>query len=143
MKNLNGAVSLLDRLHLVRRMKLYEAANKIGVYYGQMPVLSFVMENDSCTQKQIANDILVTPASIATSIKRMQKSGLITKRIDDENLRNNRISVTAKGRKLVYDWEKEMAKLDEKQFDGFTDEEIATYIKLTEKVLENLEKTAE
>lgn len=44
--------------------------------------------------KELSDGINVSPASVAVSVKRMQKSGLITKISDENDLRCNRIALT-------------------------------------------------
>lgn len=117
-------ISRMRRVETLRSLRYYEMAKRVNVYHGQMPILDFVINNDGCTQKQIADALVVTPASIATSTKRMQNRGLITKKVDEENLRNNTVSATEKGKELFGYWENESEKFNETIFDGFSDDEL-------------------
>ena len=50
-----------------------------------------------CTQVEIAEELSVSPASIALSTKRLEKAGMIIKETDMDNLRCKRLSLTEKG----------------------------------------------
>ena len=63
--------------------------------------MNYISENDGCTQADIAERLQVTAACVATSTKRLQKSGFITKTIDEDNLRCKRLSLTPLGKKAL------------------------------------------
>jgi len=132
-------VSRLEKIEILRRLRFYELAKQVGVYHGQMPILEYVIEHDGCTQKQIADALMVTPASIATSTKRMQKSGLITKKVDENNLRNNTVSATETGAALSEKWSKAMAGYDERMQTGFSEEELAQLLGYLDRLIANIE----
>ncbi|MBR3304708.1 MAG: winged helix-turn-helix transcriptional regulator [Christensenellaceae bacterium] len=133
------AVLHLDKMNLVRRMRFYETARDLGVYHGQMPILFYLLDHNGCTQKDIAEELMVTPASIAISTKRMQKSGLIDKQVRESNLRENIVTITDKGKKLVEEWREAMKALDAKQFSGFSDDEIDLLVSMIDRLTINLE----
>ena len=79
----------LDNLFLLRRTLLTKTMLNTGLYFGQLPVLMYISNHEGCTQKEIADWMKVSPASIALSTKRLQKAGLIEKSVDKDNLRRN------------------------------------------------------
>ena len=96
-KELRDVVGHLFEVDVLRRVCLQKAASDSGLYFGQLPILQFIHEHPGCTQREIADKIGVTSASVALSTKRMQKSGLLTKEIDSQDLRCNRLELTETG----------------------------------------------
>jgi DNA-binding MarR family transcriptional regulator len=121
---LKELVGRLMKLGLLRRLAIQEATADIGLYFGQLPILEYLMDHDQCTQKEIADQIKVTPASVAISTKRMQKAGLLEKTAAADNLRCNRLTVTAKGRELSQRFRSKFDETDQKMFAGFTEAEL-------------------
>jgi len=114
----------LYKLNLLRRDFIQEATVDIALYFGQLPILEYVIEHDQCTQKEIADKLIVSPAAIAISTKRMQKVGLLEKKVDENNLRCNRLSVTEKGHELSRQYRLKFDELDKKMFSGFEEKEL-------------------
>ena len=79
----------------------------------------------------------VSPASIALSTKRLQKSGLITKQTDEYNLRCNRLSATAKGIQTSEAFNEQLRQLDEKTFCGINDEERQQLSNILDRIIIN------
>ena len=125
------------KYELLRKCNIRELCSKNGLHYGQPPVLRYIVENDSCTQKEISDYLGVTAASIALSTKRLQKSGLITKQTDQYNLRCNRLSATAKGIETSNRFHEQLRQLDEKTFCGISDEEIEQLNNVLDRIISN------
>ena len=123
--NVMPIVGKLNYLNLLHRIHLHREISKHGLYMGQLPILECVMKNDGCTQVQVAQAMRVSPPSIATSVKRMQKAGLLQKTMDETDQRCNRLSVTEKGKQLALSCRKSFDKVDSQMFQGFTPEECA------------------
>ena len=73
---------------------------KHDVLSGQWSVLRVLWHEDGLSQVQIADRMKIERASLTTLIALMEKKNLITKSIDDEDRRKQRICLTPKGRKL-------------------------------------------
>lgn len=87
-------------------MKLYRyrmdaVARQHGLFFGQAPILHAIAKNEGCTQADIAGRLGVSAPSIAASAKRLEKSGLIRKETDPDNLRRNKLYLTEDGRKAL------------------------------------------
>ncbi|MDE5994690.1 MAG: winged helix-turn-helix domain-containing protein, partial [Oscillospiraceae bacterium] len=71
---------LSDMLHLLGISERYiidRLLEEKGIYFGQPPILCFLSKNPNATQKDIADSLNISPASVAVSVKRMEKSGII------------------------------------------------------------------
>ncbi|MBR6408143.1 MAG: winged helix-turn-helix transcriptional regulator [Clostridia bacterium] len=130
-----GITGRLLKLELLRRCSLRRLCVCCGLHYGQPPVLQYIINNDGCTQKEIADFLGVTAASIALSTKRLQKSGLITKQADENNLRRNRLSATEKGKEVLEAFTEQNKSFNEKMLSGVTDDEKRQLCALLDKLI--------
>ena len=91
------AVGAMHRLELLRRIKARGLMAEGGLHPGQPRLLQFIREHPGCTQKEAADDLDVTPASAAASLKRLEKAGFVSRSADPRDARRNRLFVTDQG----------------------------------------------
>ncbi|QNU65591.1 winged helix-turn-helix transcriptional regulator [Ruminiclostridium herbifermentans] len=128
----------MNTLSILHRINIQKQASKNGLYFGQPPILEYVASHNYCTQREVADFMKVSPASISTSVKRMQKAGLIEKLVDDSDLRYNRLKITEKGKELTDKCRKDFDKVDAQMFAGFSDEECQQLYGYYERMIKNL-----
>lgn len=129
------------RLECVKRFTMHNMLKDSGVYFGQPPILDFLEKNGVCTQNELAKALEVSPASIAVSIKRMQKNGVVEKIADDNDLRCNRISLTEKGREMTREMHRKFDQIDKIMFTDFDENELATLKEYLDRIYNNLSST--
>ena len=139
MKNENRKiVGKFSKINLLHRINLQKISQKNGLYLGQLPILEYIIENDGCTQTEISKFMGVTPPSIATSIKRMENSGLVKRQTDASDQRYNRLSITEKGIELAKNCRESFNELDGKMFEGLSDNEREVFKQCLDKMIDNL-----
>ncbi len=136
---LRDLVHELISISVIHRYRITKSALSVGLYFGQPKILEFLCENDSCSQKEIAAAMHITPASATVSLKRMEKAELITRTPDENDVRKNHISITEKGKNALKEFRKICDTTDEDMFKGFSDEERNTLHKLLLRLHENLD----
>lgn len=129
------------RLECVKRFTMHNMLKDSGVYFGQPPILDFLEKNGVCTQNELAKALEVSPASIAVSVKRMQKNGVVEKIADDNDLRCNRISLTEKGREMTREMHRKFDQIDKIMFTDFDENELATLKEYLDRIYNNLSST--
>lgn len=129
------------KLECVKRFTMHNMLKDSGVYFGQPPILDFLEKNGVCTQNELAKALEVSPASIAVSVKRMQKNGVVEKIADDNDLRCNRISLTEKGRELTREMHRKFDQIDKIMFTDFDENELATLKEYLDRIYNNLSST--
>lgn len=139
-RNLKKMTDALNRLDLYRRYAFHTTLKESEVYMGQPPILDYLLECESCTQRELSTAIHVSPASMAVSIKRMEKIGLVERIADSEDLRCNRVTITQKGREQIAETHRKFDKLDEALFAGFSDEELKELFSYVERLTRNIAK---
>lgn len=135
---LRSIIWRIGRLHILHRLHIYKAAANNGLHFGQMPILEKIIEHDNCSQKEIAEQLQVSPPSIATSVKRMQKIGLLKKSADASDMRYTQITITEKGKELTQKCRAAFDEVDRQMFAGFNDQECRQFYEYIERLIQNL-----
>ena len=114
-KYING-----NKMH---KMYLDREVNKSGVYRSQHQILMYIARFPNASQKEIANHQQVSTATIAVSLKKLEKGGYISREVDRNDNRFNQICITPKGQAVVEESIKIFRKAEEGLFRGFSTEE--------------------
>ena len=139
MKNdLREIIRQFNTLSCVHRYYISKTASSFGVYRGQPRMLEYLTEHGESTQRDIAEAMHITPASVAVSVKRMAKAGLVEKTADENDLRFNKIKITPKGEEINRACRAEFDKTDEQMFRGFSPQEIQQFSSYLERIYKNL-----
>lgn len=88
--------------HLARRFAraLERRLAGHGVALGQFPLLLVLWEEENITQSEIARRLEIEQPTVANTLQRMERDGLITTSTDPSNRRRTLIGLTEKGRAL-------------------------------------------
>src|SRR5579863_7179639 len=70
---------------------------QLGIGYAQFKVLRVIADNDSLGQKQIADELGQTEASISRQVRILKNNGLVSLRIDPANRRQHITRLTTRG----------------------------------------------
>ena len=88
-------------VHHLHGALMQEVLAGYGLHFGQPRILFTIDEMTGATQKELAKRLQITPASLAMSLKRLQKAGFLDKDVNGKDLRCNKICLTPKGRQAV------------------------------------------
>lgn len=109
-----------------------------GIHFGQPPILRFLHENPNATQKDIADSLNISPASVAVSVKRMEKAGIISRATDKDDARRNNLSLTKKGAKLNEFATETFDLVNNTKLSTLSDEELTLMLSIIKKMSKNL-----
>lgn len=127
-----------DRLHW---KAIERNVADLGIHRSQHFVLMRIARvGDGASQKAIADDMEISPAALAVTLKKLEAGGYIVRKTSKEDSRFNRVSLTDKGREIIRVSEEIFARVDEETFRGLSPEEISLFISCLEKMQENLKK---
>lgn len=121
--------------HRAQHQKIVES---LGLYYGQPIMLMKLFEEGELTQKELSEEMNITPASVAVSVKRMEKAGLLIRQADPSDLRFNKVNLTAKGSEIARKCKNGFHRVDELCFRGFSQQELETLREYFERMIQNL-----
>lgn len=117
--------------------------NQLGLHGSQHHLLMHLANHETVTQKELASQLKVSPASVAVSIKKLGSEGYITKEMDREDNRFNKITITEKGKNMVEKSRQVVVKIDEAAFEGFSEQEVGWLSSMVERIYQNLENIPE
>lgn len=109
-----------------------------GVYRSQHRLLMHLNRNPNCSQVELAQDLEVSPAAIAVSLKKLEKGGYIRRETDSCDNRAHQVIITEKGRQVI---EKSIIMFQETEremFVGFSAEEMMRLEEFLERIYQNL-----
>lgn len=131
------AMMHVNRLH---KALIDHRVRDIGVHRTQHRILMRLAKCDRApSQKELAEHLDITPAAVTLALKKIESDGYI-KRTLGKDTRFNEIEITERGRELVRLTRERFSEADVSMFDGFSEEELSTYLKCLEKIEENIKK---
>ena len=95
---------LLDkymRISRHHRAVMERMLSTTGVYRSQHKILMTISHNPNISQKELADRNEVSTATIAVSLKKIEKGGYIKRLVDEKDNRYNQICITQKGQEIV------------------------------------------
>ena len=126
------------RIMKLHRSILEQRLNKTGVYRSQHQILTTLAEHSNASQKEIAEYLNVTAATIAVSVKKLEKGGYITRIVDQEDNRYNKLCLTEEGLDVVEHSRQFFKNVENQMFLGFTEEEFQVMEGYLERIYANL-----
>lgn len=127
---------MMNKLH---RAYLERELNRSGVYRSQHQLLMYISKYPNASQKDIADFHHVSTATVAVSLKKLEKGGYICRETDQEDNRFNKICITEKGRGIVEDSKKVFERMEQALFNSFSEEEMLQFEGLVDRLRLNLE----
>lgn len=120
--------------------KLLERVAEEGLSSGQPKVLEFLLEHDGCMQKEIAHACSVEAASVTSLLNKMERDGLVQRKIPQDNRRVSQVWLTEAGRQKAQIVRDTFTKLEERLFKGFTSRERQSLLDMLQRIQENLKE---
>lgn len=95
---------------------------------------------EKASQRDLAEMLNITPAAVAVTLKKLEKDGLVSKKVSKVDNRYNEVQLTQKGQKIVKESQKIFQCIDGHMFDGFSEEELLQFASYVERVKTNISK---
>lgn len=107
------------------------------------PLILFILSHrgdhgEIASQRELAQALNVSPATIATSLKSLERLGYVEKRVDENDARRNRVTITDKGNAAVKQCFAVFHEIDRRMMEGFAPQEWSDLDRLHRKMLNNL-----
>lgn len=114
----------------------------LGLHTGQGAIISALGDCGPCSQKELAEYRHVSAATISVMLRRMEKSGFIT-RTSSEDGKCNEICLTAEGCELYEALCRDRDGEPERVFAGLTEAELSAAEKVFHTISQNLQRMTE
>jgi MarR family transcriptional regulator, transcriptional regulator for hemolysin len=115
-----------------------ELHEKVGVTIGQWKVIVMLVKQNGLTQKETADKLGLEGPTLIPIIDKMEKEGLVIRKVDPSDRRNNRIYRTEKADAL---WDRMMectSKIRQVALKDISEEDINIMRKVLDKIWHNL-----
>lgn len=106
------------------RTKMRTLLKKNGLYAGQDAILFVALSHPGMTQQELSDMLAVSKSTMGTSLKRMEKMGLVERRAYVQDSRCKCIFITEDGKKLADLCQQELMEFHHFIFSTFTESEI-------------------
>lgn len=111
-----------------------------GVMPAQFPVLRVLYRLEVSTQGELARLCGIEQPSMAATLNRMEKSGLIRRAPDAKDGRRKLVSLTPHGTAMLHRMTHDAHRLYDEAVEGLDDAEVALFLRLTRHMTQNLEQ---
>ena len=125
-------------VHALRRTALNRERERLNQKLIPVPLMVYVLEHPGCTQGEVAGYLYISPASVATSCKRLEQEGLLERRVDPANRRKNQLFVTAEGEELTREKRAMLERVNDRTFEGVGEEDQEVFSRVLDRMLDNL-----
>lgn len=105
-----------------------------GVALGQFPLLLILWEQDGLTQSEIARRLDIEQPTVANTLRRMERDGLVTFKPDPNNGRQVLIRLTAKGGALRAALTAEALAVNARAAATLSPQELTTFLRILDKM---------
>jgi DNA-binding MarR family transcriptional regulator len=129
---------LLNKACRLRHQRMHESLGDLGLYKGQPSMLRALWAQDGVTQSELAALLNRCPSTITKTVKRMEKAGFVERRPDPRDERVSRVCLTEAGRNTQTALEDVWRTFEEQAFDGFDEQEMATFRDFLIRVCQNI-----
>lgn len=125
-------------VHALRRTALNRERERLNQKLIPVPLMAYVLEHPGCTQGEIAAWLYISAASVATSCKRLEKEGLLERRVDPVNRRKNQLYVTEAGEALTREKRAMLDRVNALAFAGIDEGDAQAFARVLDKMMDNL-----
>lgn len=106
--------------------RVWGYAQALPVHPRQGPMLSMLLRHDGATQSDVARQFDIAPATVAVSVARLEKLGLLRREPLAGDSRVNCLYLTPEGREMAQKLEDALRQVEIEALEGFTPEERET-----------------
>lgn len=140
---LSRAINMMIKTDHMHRALIDSRIGSLGIHRTHHRILMHLAMRDKLpSQKELADHLDITPAAVTGALQKLEKEGYIERTLGHDN-RFNELSITEKGREVVKQSKMLFCQADSAMFEGFSDEELDTYIAFLEKLQVNIKKQNE
>lgn len=135
-KSLQGLLMEISREYMG---KGFYQIKELGIYPGQVPILNVLNRRDGYSQRELAELLGVKPPTVTVSINRLEKSGILCRKQDENDQRVTRIYLTDKGREAIQQAMSLVKKMEDAVFGDFSEAELVQMRQFFQQILSNIE----
>lgn len=132
---------LFHDVHRFHRNAIFAALAQEGLQDVGQPKVLIVLDSlkeGAATQRELADAIRVSPATMSASLKSLERKGYVSKLADARDARCKKVVITQKGLDAVKRCSEAFDRVDAQLYAGFSPEEVAQLKGYWQRMLQNL-----
>lgn len=129
---------LMMENHTIFTKKVFEKLAGRKLSSGQPKILEYLSENDGAVQVDIAKACHIDPATVTSLLSRLEKNGLVERRMKEENRRYWYVHLTEAGRTEAEYVKEAFYESEREALDGFEEKEITVLLDCLQRIRKNL-----
>lgn len=138
-RQIHSAMELIMRMCRAHHRIVERYISELGIHRSQHRMLmDLARTGRTPAQKELAQNMDITPASAANMLKRLESGGYITRSVQRTDGRCNEVEITGQGHQVVEKSRQIFCEIDRRMFIGLTEEEIEALRGCMEKIHVNL-----
>lgn len=136
----NSAGYLVNHLARLFARNLQNRIQPLGIATGQFPILLELWSGDGITQRDLLKEIDVEQATLANTLTRMERDGLIKRTKHPEDARAQKIWLTDTSKRLKNNAYQLAIETNEDALSDLSDEDKTLFIELMRKVIRSMRR---
>lgn len=136
---------LFDTMGAIKRVMTGHMTNlnrEYPVSRSQLELLSAIHHAASISFKDLAGQLCLTPGAVSQLVEGLEQHHLVSRRVDPEDRRVQCLQLTGTGSKLLKSIEKHRTRMLSEIIEDLTDEELALWLGVQQKVLHRFQTEA-
>lgn len=130
-------VNLFRQLDQFFKRAIGKKVSSTGVYRSQHRILMMLSEHPDCSQTELADELDISSAAVAVTLKKLEKAGYISRQCSAEDNRMNHVVMTDKGKMIIDISHSYFQEVENALFVGFSEEEMALLEKFFLRIIQN------
>lgn len=110
----------------------------LGIVPGQFPTLLALWEEDGITQKELLEIVDVEQATLANTLTRMERDGLITREDHPIDARAKTIHLTEEARSIREEAYRSAMRINQEILEDFSEEEVEAFLEAMRRIITKL-----
>lgn len=139
MRETEGVMTLTMRLAKLQLQYWREKLEALDLYPGQPQLLLALKAHEHVSQKELAQAMEITPATLTVMLRRMDAKELVSRESDAQDMRITRLCLTEKGREKAAQIEEMLKQANEMFMALFSPAEIDTVCLMMQRMCEHLD----
>lgn len=129
-------ITMISRGHTIY---INHKIEEYGINASQLHLLFEIDHENEINQEKIASRCNINKGSVARSIKKLEDKGLVMRKVDDENRRQNKITITEKGEEVLNESINQLSKWEDEVINNSILEKEELQIVLKEILINTIE----
>lgn len=130
-------IHLLGVTDRTLKRSIAKKVEKTGVYRSQHRLLMILGKHPDCSQTELAERLEISPAAVAVSLKKLEKSGFISRQCQKNDNRVNQVVITEKGWEIIDQSVQYFKEMDKAFLKDFSLEELRRLEAFLERMIKN------